>query len=321
MRLPAALLALLLAAACSGSADTAAPRPTSPLTRGPAASGPPSSPGTALPSASASAGSDGVALQQVPKGYRGGFTSPTSNISCDLDESFVVCSVRDHPWKQMPVEEGCRPGQWETVVTLSTTSTAALRGQCYRPDGGPVLAYGTGFALGKLRCAMQRSGLECLLTGTDQGFFVSRSDYRLTAKGSRLGSARPGAASGAVQVVPAGFYGGFVTPSGNITCNIGDSAVTCYAQQPPWERPEYPDCGEEGYGDPTSTIGVDEDGPGQVVGECWSDFPMVGGEALAYGHSLRVGRMQCDSATTGITCRNRSSGHGFSASRSSYRVF
>jgi hypothetical protein len=37
--------------------------------------------------------------------------------------------------------------------------------------------------------------------------------------------------------------------------------------------------------------------------------------ALPYGSSLLSGTLQCDSATTGVTCKNISTGHGFTMAR------
>ena len=42
---------------------------------------------------------------------------------------------------------------------------------------------------------------------------------------------------------------------------------------------------------------------------------------LAYGTSRRFGRFTCTSRTTGLTCRNRNNGHGFTVSRESQKVF
>jgi hypothetical protein len=42
---------------------------------------------------------------------------------------------------------------------------------------------------------------------------------------------------------------------------------------------------------------------------------------LAYGHSRSVGRFTCTSRTTGLTCRDRRSGHGFEVSRERQRLF
>jgi hypothetical protein len=43
--------------------------------------------------------------------------------------------------------------------------------------------------------------------------------------------------------------------------------------------------------------------------------------AIAYGTSRRFGVYTCTSRRSGLTCRNRSTGHGFTVSRESQKVF
>jgi hypothetical protein len=45
------------------------------------------------------------------------------------------------------------------------------------------------------------------------------------------------------------------------------------------------------------------------------------GNALAYGQSISAGVLQCDSAESGITCRDINTGRGFAIAREAYRVF
>jgi hypothetical protein len=45
------------------------------------------------------------------------------------------------------------------------------------------------------------------------------------------------------------------------------------------------------------------------------------GEPLAYGKSISEGAPQCDSAESGITCRDTKTGHGFSIAREAYTFF
>jgi hypothetical protein len=42
---------------------------------------------------------------------------------------------------------------------------------------------------------------------------------------------------------------------------------------------------------------------------------------LRYGRSRSLGRFKCSSRYSGMTCRNRASGHGFTISRQRQRVF
>jgi hypothetical protein len=54
---------------------------------------------------------------------------------------------------------------------------------------------------------------------------------------------------------------------------------------------------------------------------CAGDTTLRGGEPLAYGRSVQAGMLQCDSAESGITCRDTKTGHGFAIAREAYRVF
>jgi hypothetical protein len=42
---------------------------------------------------------------------------------------------------------------------------------------------------------------------------------------------------------------------------------------------------------------------------------------LPYGTALAVGRFRCDSAAAGVTCRNLTTGHGFSMATEAYAIF
>jgi hypothetical protein len=44
-------------------------------------------------------------------------------------------------------------------------------------------------------------------------------------------------------------------------------------------------------------------------------------KVLRYGSSLRIGPYRCTSRRTGLTCRNRRSGHGFTISRERRKVW
>jgi hypothetical protein len=61
-------------------------------------------------------------------------------------------------------------------------------------------------------------------------------------------------------------------------------------------------------------------GPGHLV--CAGDTAIIpSARKLAYGTASDVGSFRCVSATSGMTCTNNASGHGFFISIQSYRVF
>ncbi len=131
----------------------------------------------------------------------------------------------------------------------------------------------------------------------------------------------------------------FATPSGRIVCVMADNSARCdyIAGDKAWTSPEPKAC-HLAWGDSlqlTQTAGSTchgdtlADTPSLDSGyEGWrrSGDPtvVVNGltlAALPYGSGLLVGALECDSATTGVTCRNTGTGHGFTMSREAYSIF
>lgn len=119
----------------------------------------------------------------------------------------------------------------------------------------------------------------------------------------------------------------FKTPSGNIVCLysrglVGTKpGVDCAIKSGLKPPPHKVKCRE---GDPTdqfifmATTGRAHEpscagDPGPLAGEKQA-------KVLAYGHRLHRSGLTCTSATTGLTCRNKS-GHGFALSRAHSRRF
>ena len=109
---------------------------------------------------------------------------------------------------------------------------------------------------------------------------------------------------------------GFVAPSGNLSCMIDADWARCDIIDRDWTPPPRPaDC-EFDYGQGISL------GPGeQAQFVCAGDTAFGADEVLPYGESLMAGVLRCESAESGITCRDVQTGHGFSLSREAYRLF
>jgi hypothetical protein len=108
--------------------------------------------------------------------------------------------------------------------------------------------------------------------------------------------------------------GGFMTPSGNIACNVGrlgpgtkgPLAIGCALYSKTDKR----------YG--IATWWMKTTGPalwGYIVANPATDYPK-----LAYGRAYAWHGIRCSSAATGLTCRNRS-GHGFFLSLARQTIF
>jgi hypothetical protein len=129
-----------------------------------------------------------------------------------------------------------------------------------------------------------------------------------------------------IAVVPVDLeFTHFASPSGNIECVITSSGngelvargVRCDIAERDWSPPPRPaDC-ELDYG---HAILVGAGKPARFL--CAGDTTIgSGGGPLAYGDAITAGRLRCESAQSGITCRDVESGHGFSISREAYQLF
>jgi hypothetical protein len=111
---------------------------------------------------------------------------------------------------------------------------------------------------------------------------------------------------------------GFTSPSGNIGCYIDPSSVRCDIRERSWAPPPHPAYCPD-YTDYGQGLTIRAGGPSEFV--CAGDTALAGGPALSYGDSITAGVLRCDSAETGITCRDVQTAHGFSISRERYQLF
>ena len=110
----------------------------------------------------------------------------------------------------------------------------------------------------------------------------------------------------------------FQSPSGNIGCIVASGTARCDIKQRSWRPPARPaSCPSQvdfGQG-----LEVGASGPGRLV--CAGDTALnPSAHRLAYGTRSEVGSLRCDSASSGVTCTNTSTGHGFFISAGSYRI-
>ena len=111
---------------------------------------------------------------------------------------------------------------------------------------------------------------------------------------------------------------GFVMPSGNIWCQLGDSEAQCVIESFNFSAPSLPDCSDEVAGH-VWQVSADQAGPvcpGDAVPGAPDDLT-----ELAYGDATTVGDFLCESTRDGVTCRAISTGHGFEIARDGTRSF
>ena len=109
----------------------------------------------------------------------------------------------------------------------------------------------------------------------------------------------------------------FRSPSGNVGCYLDVDYVRCDIAEKNWSPPPRPaDC-EFDYGQGITMV---PGGSAEFV--CAGDTALVpDGNPLPYGESIAAGPLRCDSAESGITCRDTETGKGFSISRDAYQLF
>jgi len=131
----------------------------------------------------------------------------------------------------------------------------------------------------------------------------------------------------------------FVTPSGQIVCLLSSDGVRCdyFAEDKAWQAPQPGNCDiDTGW-----SLSVDRTAGTSCVGDsivakaakgsgfeswhrpgdpavAWNGLTLA---ALPYGATIVVTTFRCDNLSSGVTCENESTGHGFFMSRESIRFF
>ncbi|MCV7300085.1 hypothetical protein H7J93_10630 [Mycobacterium barrassiae] len=111
-------------------------------------------------------------------------------------------------------------------------------------------------------------------------------------------------------------YTGFISPTGNVSCAIDINLARCDIIDRDWSPPPRPaDC-EFDYGQGISIV------PGEpATFVCAGDTTFGAEDVLPYGEAITAGPLRCESAESGITCRDAEAGNGFTISRQAYQIF
>ncbi|MCV7363863.1 DUF6636 domain-containing protein [Mycolicibacterium neworleansense] len=108
----------------------------------------------------------------------------------------------------------------------------------------------------------------------------------------------------------------FTSPSGNVGCYLDTSMARCDIAERNWAPPLRPASCEFAYG---QGMTLRPGRPAEFV--CAGDTALGAGGELGYGDSITAGTLRCESADTGITCRDTKTRHGFALSREAYHLF
>jgi hypothetical protein len=141
------------------------------------------------------------------------------------------------------------------------------------------------------------------------------SDSTTTASTTGETSTTDGEEGQPAADVQVGKLTGFTSPSGNIGCYISKKSVRCDIAKRDWDPPARPaSCPDQvDFGQ-----GIEQRAGAAPKFVCAGDTALGGGDPLPYGQSIAAGLLRCESAESGMSCRDVESGRGFSLSIQSY---
>lgn len=110
-----------------------------------------------------------------------GFTSPSGNIGCMLDSTFVRCDIRQRDWAPPPRPPDCPTvtGYGQGIELGAGRSPQFVCAGDTAHSNSDALAYGDSISAGVLRCTSAESGITCNDTRSGHGFTISRQAYQL----------------------------------------------------------------------------------------------------------------------------------------------
>jgi hypothetical protein len=121
-----------------------------------------------------------VPITLVVSGFTG-FTSPSGNIGCMIESTYVRCDIAQRDWSPPSRPPDCPTvtGYGQGIeLSAGRRPQFVCAGDTAYSNADP-LAYGDSISLGVLRCTSAESGINCLDTGTGHGFSISRQGYQL----------------------------------------------------------------------------------------------------------------------------------------------
>lgn len=108
----------------------------------------------------------------------------------------------------------------------------------------------------------------------------------------------------------------FTSPSGNVRCYLDTTTARCDISERSWAPPLRPASCAFDYG---HGITLRQGRPAEFI--CAGGDTPRASTQLGDRDSITAGALRCESAATGITCRDTKTRHGFVLSREAYHLF
>lgn len=107
------------------------------------------------------------------------FTSPSGNVGCILDSTYLRCDIAKRNWAVPPRPADCELDYGQGIALTPGEPAVFVCAGDTTLGGADVLAYGRSITRGALSCTSAESGISCRDTGTGRGFSLSRQVYQL----------------------------------------------------------------------------------------------------------------------------------------------
>lgn len=109
------------------------------------------------------------------------FTAPSGNITCNLGQDSVSCSINEHSF--VPTDGSCDDSA-DKPFTVSVGKDSGASGNCDSAysTSGATLSYGASAKNGSFACTSSESGIECWSQVSGKGFTLSRTAASATSR-------------------------------------------------------------------------------------------------------------------------------------------
>jgi hypothetical protein len=108
-----------------------------------------------------------------------GFTSPSGNVGCIVDSTYVRCDVSERDWSPPPRPADCEFDYGQGLSLSRGEQAAFVCAGDTTLGGGEPLDYGQSVTAGLMVCDSAESAVTCRDTGTGHGFTIAREAYRV----------------------------------------------------------------------------------------------------------------------------------------------
>lgn len=105
--------------------------------------------------------------------------TPSQNISCELHDDFVGCSIRDRAYSEYGLDD-CNSELYSVKISSEDGTPQSACGEQFLGNPGDSvhrLEYGSSAYFGDFACTSEVSGLKCWKQSTGIGFILSRENH------------------------------------------------------------------------------------------------------------------------------------------------